>query len=127
MNEERITTQFGAESTAAEVIAGIDLTDRRAMVTGGASGIGLETARALARANAEGRCRRSLFPGLQRSSGHRSRLRSRSRSRQTRRRCRGSRALVAGLNRRDVRERGGGRTIGDLARVLANPKSEGIS
>ena len=53
MNKERITTQFGAESTAAVVIAGIDLTGRRAIVTGGASGLGVETARALAGANAE--------------------------------------------------------------------------
>jgi NAD(P)-dependent dehydrogenase (short-subunit alcohol dehydrogenase family) len=50
---DRITTPFNAESTAAEVIAGIDLTDRRAIVTGGASGIGIETARALASAGAE--------------------------------------------------------------------------
>jgi NAD(P)-dependent dehydrogenase (short-subunit alcohol dehydrogenase family) len=50
---ERITTAFGAESTAAEVIDGIDLTGRRAVVTGGASGIGVETARALASAGAE--------------------------------------------------------------------------
>jgi NAD(P)-dependent dehydrogenase (short-subunit alcohol dehydrogenase family) len=50
---ERITTGFGADSTAAEVIAGIDLTGRRAIVTGGASGIGVETARALAGAGAE--------------------------------------------------------------------------
>jgi NAD(P)-dependent dehydrogenase (short-subunit alcohol dehydrogenase family) len=50
---DRITTPFGAQSTAAEVIAGIDLTGRRAIVTGGSSGIGIETARALARAGAE--------------------------------------------------------------------------
>jgi NAD(P)-dependent dehydrogenase (short-subunit alcohol dehydrogenase family) len=49
----RITTPFGAESTAAEVVDGIDLTGRRAIVTGGASGIGVETARALAGAGAE--------------------------------------------------------------------------
>jgi NAD(P)-dependent dehydrogenase (short-subunit alcohol dehydrogenase family) len=49
----RITTPFSAQSTAAEVIAGIDLTGRRAVVTGGASGIGIETARALAGAGAE--------------------------------------------------------------------------
>jgi NAD(P)-dependent dehydrogenase (short-subunit alcohol dehydrogenase family) len=48
-----ITTPFSAESTAAEVIAGIDLTGRRTIVTGGASGIGIETARALASAGAE--------------------------------------------------------------------------
>ena len=50
---DRITTPFNAESTATEVIAGIDLADRRAIVTGGASGIGIETARALAGAGAE--------------------------------------------------------------------------
>ncbi|MDH6109255.1 NAD(P)-dependent dehydrogenase (short-subunit alcohol dehydrogenase family) [Kitasatospora sp. MAP12-15] len=49
----RITTPFGAESTAAEVISGVDLTGRRAVVTGGASGIGVETARALASAGAQ--------------------------------------------------------------------------
>jgi NAD(P)-dependent dehydrogenase (short-subunit alcohol dehydrogenase family) len=48
----RHTTPFTAESTAAEVVAGIDLTGRRAVVTGGASGIGVETARALATAGA---------------------------------------------------------------------------
>ncbi|GAB2979380.1 SDR family NAD(P)-dependent oxidoreductase [Saccharothrix stipae] len=50
---EHITTPFDADSTAAEVVAGIDLTGRRAVVTGGASGIGVETARALASAGAE--------------------------------------------------------------------------
>nr|BFE56658.1 SDR family NAD(P)-dependent oxidoreductase [Dactylosporangium thailandense] len=44
---------FGFESTAAEVLAGVDLAGRRAIVTGGASGIGVETARALAAAGAE--------------------------------------------------------------------------
>lgn len=48
-----ITTPFTAGSTAAEVVAGVDLTGRRAIVTGGASGIGVETARALASAGAE--------------------------------------------------------------------------
>jgi NAD(P)-dependent dehydrogenase (short-subunit alcohol dehydrogenase family) len=48
-----IITGFTAQSTAAEVIDGIDLTGRRAVVTGGASGIGVETARALAGAGAE--------------------------------------------------------------------------
>jgi NAD(P)-dependent dehydrogenase (short-subunit alcohol dehydrogenase family) len=49
----RVTSPFGFESTAAEVIAGIDLRGRRALVTGAASGIGVETARALASAGAE--------------------------------------------------------------------------
>jgi NAD(P)-dependent dehydrogenase (short-subunit alcohol dehydrogenase family) len=49
----RITTPFNAQSTAAEVIAGVDLTGQRAVVTGGASGIGLETARTLAAAGAQ--------------------------------------------------------------------------
>jgi NAD(P)-dependent dehydrogenase (short-subunit alcohol dehydrogenase family) len=50
---EPIQTQFGFDSTAAEVIDGIDLSRRRAIVTGGSSGIGVETARALAGAGAE--------------------------------------------------------------------------
>jgi NAD(P)-dependent dehydrogenase (short-subunit alcohol dehydrogenase family) len=49
----RIATGFDSRSTAAEVIAGIDLTGKRALVTGGASGIGIETSRALADAGAE--------------------------------------------------------------------------
>jgi NAD(P)-dependent dehydrogenase (short-subunit alcohol dehydrogenase family) len=48
-----ITTPFTAESTAEEVVDGIDLAGRRVVVTGGASGIGIETARALAGAGAE--------------------------------------------------------------------------
>jgi NAD(P)-dependent dehydrogenase (short-subunit alcohol dehydrogenase family) len=50
---DRIMTRFGAQSTAAEVVAGVDLTGKRAIVTGAASGIGVETARALAGAGAE--------------------------------------------------------------------------
>jgi NAD(P)-dependent dehydrogenase (short-subunit alcohol dehydrogenase family) len=49
----RITTPFDATTTAAGVMAGTDLTGRRAVVTGAASGIGVETARALAAAGAE--------------------------------------------------------------------------
>jgi NAD(P)-dependent dehydrogenase (short-subunit alcohol dehydrogenase family) len=46
-------TSFDASSTAADVLAGVDLTGRRAIVTGASSGIGAETARALAAAGAE--------------------------------------------------------------------------
>ena len=53
MSDTPLHTPFGFDSTAAEVIAGVDLTGRRAIVTGGASGIGVETARALANAGAE--------------------------------------------------------------------------
>src|ERR1039458_6179256 len=45
-------SRFGARSTALEVIAGHDLCAREAIVTGGASGIGIETVRALATAGA---------------------------------------------------------------------------
>jgi NAD(P)-dependent dehydrogenase (short-subunit alcohol dehydrogenase family) len=48
-----IRTPFGFDSTALEVVDGIDLSGKRAIVTGGASGIGIETARALASAGAE--------------------------------------------------------------------------
>jgi NAD(P)-dependent dehydrogenase (short-subunit alcohol dehydrogenase family) len=48
-----ISTPFTAGSTAEEVIDGIDLTGRRAVVTGGASGIGAETARTLVGAGAQ--------------------------------------------------------------------------
>jgi NAD(P)-dependent dehydrogenase (short-subunit alcohol dehydrogenase family) len=52
-NPTLLQSRFGFDSTAAEVIEGIDLTGRRAIVTGGSSGIGVETARALAGAGAE--------------------------------------------------------------------------
>lgn len=48
-----IKTKFGFHSTADEVINGIDLTGKRAIVTGGASGIGIETVKTLAKAGAE--------------------------------------------------------------------------
>lgn len=48
-----ITTPFSAASTADDVLAGVDLTGVRAIVTGASSGIGAETARALAAAGAE--------------------------------------------------------------------------
>jgi NAD(P)-dependent dehydrogenase (short-subunit alcohol dehydrogenase family) len=53
MNGARITTPFGPASTAAQVIAGVDLMGKRAIVTGASSGIGQETARVLAGAGAD--------------------------------------------------------------------------
>src|ERR1700690_3047976 len=48
----RFTTPFGFHSTAPEVITGINLAGKRAIITGGAAGIGIETARALSAAGA---------------------------------------------------------------------------
>jgi NAD(P)-dependent dehydrogenase (short-subunit alcohol dehydrogenase family) len=53
MAADRITTPFGSSSTAADVIAGVDLAGRSVIVTGASSGIGTVTARALASAGAE--------------------------------------------------------------------------
>lgn len=43
-----MTPPFGPRTTADEVLAGVDLQDRRILITGASSGIGQETARALA-------------------------------------------------------------------------------
>ncbi|MCX8995717.1 SDR family NAD(P)-dependent oxidoreductase [Rhizobiaceae bacterium BDR2-2] len=43
---------FGARTTACEVLTGLDLSGKRAIVTGGHSGLGLETTKALASAGA---------------------------------------------------------------------------
>jgi NAD(P)-dependent dehydrogenase (short-subunit alcohol dehydrogenase family) len=47
------TTPFGMRATAAEVLDGVDLSGRRMIVTGGSSGLGVETVRALAGAGAQ--------------------------------------------------------------------------
>lgn len=49
---QRDITGFGERTTALDVVDGIDLSGRTAVVTGAASGIGVETARALAAAGA---------------------------------------------------------------------------
>jgi NAD(P)-dependent dehydrogenase (short-subunit alcohol dehydrogenase family) len=49
----RDATKFGADTTAAEVAEGIDLGGKVALVTGGTSGLGEETARVLAQRGAQ--------------------------------------------------------------------------
>ncbi|MGC1237527.1 MAG: SDR family NAD(P)-dependent oxidoreductase [Acidimicrobiales bacterium] len=49
----RVTTPFDRNSTAQDVLADVDLSGKRIIVTGASSGIGVETARALAHAGAE--------------------------------------------------------------------------
>ena len=50
--QKPIRSGFGEQTTAAEVLAGIDLTGKFAIVTGGYSGIGVETTRVLSQAGA---------------------------------------------------------------------------
>ncbi len=51
-NQKRLGSPFGHGSTALDVVKGIDLTGKNAVVTGGYSGLGLETVRALVSAGA---------------------------------------------------------------------------
>ena len=50
--QQPLDSGFGPRSEPSEVLAGIDLTGRTAIVTGGYSGLGLETTRALVGAGA---------------------------------------------------------------------------
>ncbi|MEU3712695.1 oxidoreductase [Streptomyces catenulae] len=61
--QHTIGSGFGARSTADEVLRGIDLTGKLALVTGGSSGLGLAATRALARAGA-----RVLVPARRRTA-----------------------------------------------------------
>lgn len=52
-SQHPLSSGFGPRSTAQDVLAGLDLSNQLAIVTGGYSGLGLETTRALAGAGAQ--------------------------------------------------------------------------
>ncbi|HYL60129.1 MAG TPA: SDR family NAD(P)-dependent oxidoreductase [Candidatus Acidoferrales bacterium] len=68
---------FGAESTADEVLEGVDLSGKRVLVTGVSAGLGVETARSLVKHGATvvgtardlGKARRALTEAFQQKSG----------------------------------------------------------
>ncbi|HRK71963.1 MAG TPA: oxidoreductase [Micropepsaceae bacterium] len=62
--QQPITSPFGYRSEAGEVVKGINLAGKTALVTGGASGLGVETVRALAQAGA-----RVIMPVRNRKAG----------------------------------------------------------
>ncbi len=67
-----ITTPYDSRSTARDVVADLDLAGKRAIVTGSSSGIGIETARALAAAGAEVTLAvRNISAGQRSRRGHR--------------------------------------------------------
>ncbi|MBL1075685.1 SDR family NAD(P)-dependent oxidoreductase [Nocardia sp. 2] len=53
IDQQPLASPFSATSTAEDVMAGLDLSGRTAVVTGGYSGLGLETTRCLAAAGAQ--------------------------------------------------------------------------
>lgn len=65
MNDKQVPigSGFGPHTTADEVLAGLDLSGKRAIVTGGHSGLGLETTRALADSKRQGDHRRKEHRG----------------------------------------------------------------
>ncbi|MFI9648143.1 SDR family NAD(P)-dependent oxidoreductase [Streptomyces sp. NPDC052040] len=87
--QHRIGSGFGARSTTQDVLKGIDLSGRIALVTGGYSGLGLETTKALASAGA-----RVVVPARRRAAAE---------------------AALAGLDRVEVDEL----DLGDLESVRA--------
>lgn len=64
LTQKPIASPFGHGTQALEVVEGIDLSGKTAIVTGGSSGLGVETARALAQAGA-----RVILPVRSRQAG----------------------------------------------------------
>ena len=57
-------TDFNAETTADDVLRGIDLSGKRVLITGTSPGLGVETARVLAKRGGAGRLNEQVKPLL---------------------------------------------------------------